>query len=150
MSAAAGKLMETHSKGAEIHRGDISKVKTVELLEEFSLPKGLLPVDEIQELGFNRGTGFVWLKMKKKKEHKFKSIGQTVIYNVEITGFLEKGHFSKLTGVKAKELLLPVVVCDILVGDPSPDMIKFTAPVGLSRSYPLSAFAAEEAANAAK
>ncbi|KAL0321362.1 UNVERIFIED_CONTAM: hypothetical protein Sradi_5397700 [Sesamum radiatum] len=143
-AAAAAKLMEIHSKGAEIHQGDICKVKAEQLLEEFSVPKALVPVEEIQEMGFNRSTGFLWFKMKKKVDHKFKKIGQTVIYNVEITCFLEKGHLSKLTGVKTKELMLPVGISDILVGEPSPDMIKFTTAVGVSRSYPASAFAPEE------
>ncbi|KAK4386480.1 hypothetical protein Sango_2518600 [Sesamum angolense] len=143
-AAAAAKLKEIHSKGADIYHGDICKGKIGELLEEFSVPKGLLPVDEIEELGFNRSSGFLWFKMMKKKEHKFKSIGQTVIYNVEITCFLEKGHLSKLTGVKTKELMLPVGITDILVGEPSPDMIKFTTAVGVSRSYPASAFAPQE------
>ncbi|KAL2252126.1 uncharacterized protein LOC105167294 [Sesamum indicum] len=143
-AAAAAKLMAIHSKEADIHQGDICKVKALQVLEEFSVPKGLLPVEEIQEMGFNRSTGFLWFKMKKKVEHKFKSIGQTVIYNVEITCFLEKGHLSKLTGVKAKELMLPVGITDILVGEPSPDTIKFTTAIGVSRSYPASAFASQD------
>ncbi|KAI3466823.1 hypothetical protein Pfo_023486 [Paulownia fortunei] len=147
---ATAKLIEVHRNGAEIYNGDICKVKNQKLLDEFSVPKGLFALDKIEEFGFNRTTGFLWLRMKKKKEHKFKSIGQTVIYNVEITGFIEKGHLSKLTGVKAKELLVPVVICDLLVGDPSPGMIKFTTPVGLSRSYPLSAFQPEDGENSSK
>ncbi|GFQ01156.1 hypothetical protein PHJA_002259500 [Phtheirospermum japonicum] len=137
---ATAKLIETHKNGAEIYHGDTCKAKALEFLDEITVPKGLLPVDEIEELGINRNTGFIWLKLKKKTDRKFKKIGQTVMFNVEITGFFEKGHMSKVTGVKAKELLVPVVVNDFHVGDPTPDMIKFTTPVGLGRSYPISAF----------
>lgn len=141
---ATAKLIETHRIGAEIYHGDICRAKTLELLKQHSLPRGLLQVDEIEEFGFNRNSGFFWLKTKKKKEHKFKSIGQTVVYNVEITAFAEKGRLSKLTGVKGKELFVPVTIGDIVVGVPSADMIKIISPIGLGRSHPISAFELEE------
>ncbi|KAL8045636.1 hypothetical protein ABFS82_08G129600 [Erythranthe guttata] len=148
---ATAKLIETHTQGAEIcHGSDICKSKIQKVLEEFSFPKGLLPLDDIEEFGFNRNTGFVWMKMKKKKEHKFKSIGQTTIYNAEITCFLEKFHMSKVTGVKAKEMMIPVAVYDILVRAPAADMVKFTSAVGLSRAHPISAFELEDAGSATK
>ncbi|PIN20280.1 hypothetical protein CDL12_07043 [Handroanthus impetiginosus] len=135
---------------AEIVHGAICKDKTVKLLEEFSLPRGLLPVDEIEEFSFNRSTGFIWWKLKSKKEHKFKRIGKTVVYSPEITAFIEKGHLHKITGVKARELFVLAVVCDVLVGKPSADTIKFTNPVGLSRSHPVSAFELEDDENGRK
>ncbi|GER26037.1 hypothetical protein STAS_01655 [Striga asiatica] len=140
---SSGKLIETHKNGAEIHKGDACKAKTLEFIDEIMMPRELMPLDEIEEIGINRNAGFVWLRLKKKIEKKFKKIGSTVIYSVEITAFFEKGHMSKVNGVKAKELLLPVVVNDILVGQPGPNMIKFTTPVGLSRSHPISAFEPE-------
>lgn len=141
---ATAKLIEAHRNGAEIyHGGNICKAKTLELLEQHSLPRGLLQLDEIEEFGYNRDAGFFWLKTTKKKEHTFKTIGQTVIYNVEIAAFIEKGHLSKVTGVKGKELLVPVTISDILVGVPTADMIRFTSPIGLGRSQPLSAFELE-------
>ncbi|KAL6544926.1 hypothetical protein OROMI_023788 [Orobanche minor] len=141
---ATAKLIETHKNGAEIFKGDICKAKTCEFLDEISIPKGLMALDEVEEVGINRSTRFVWWKLKNKKEKKYKKIGQTVIYNVEITGFFEKQHLSNVTGVKSKELLIHVVINDILVGEPAPDMIKFTTPVGLSRSYPVSGFEQED------
>ncbi|KAL3624808.1 hypothetical protein CASFOL_031476 [Castilleja foliolosa] len=137
---ATAKLIETHKNGAEIYHGDMCKAKALEFLDEITVPKGLLPVDEIEEFGINRNSSFMWLKLKKKMDKKFKKIGQTVLYGVEITCFFEKGHMSKVTGVKAKELLVPVAINDIRVGDPEPDMIKFTTPMGLARSHPSSAF----------
>ncbi|XP_051133597.1 uncharacterized protein LOC127253191 [Andrographis paniculata] len=139
-AAATAKLIETHRKGAEIYQGEECKDIILKLLEEFKLPNGLLPRDEIVEIGLNRSTGFLWLKLKKKSEIKFRQIGQTVLYSVEMTGFVEPGHLSKLTGVKGKEMMIAVVISDVLVGFPSPDMIKFTTPVGLSRAHPVSAF----------
>lgn len=147
---AANKLIEEHKNGAEIHHGAICREKTMKLLDEFSIPKGLFSIDKIDEFGFNRATGFMWLKIDKKKEHKFKSLGQTAAYSTEITAFLEKGHMSKLSGVKAKELLVSVTICDVLVGVPSPDMMKCTTPIGLSRIYPIAAFQLEDEGNSSK
>ncbi|CAA0827563.1 Protein of unknown function- DUF538 [Striga hermonthica] len=140
---ASAKLVETHKTGAEIHKGGSCKAKTLEFLDEVMMPKDLLPLDEIEEIGINRSSSFVWLKLKKKTDTKFKKIGSTVIYGLEITASFKKRHMYKLTGVKAKEILLPVVVNDILVGEPEPDMVKFTTPLGISRSYPISAFEPE-------
>jgi hypothetical protein len=47
----------------------------MELPEEVGLPKGLLPIEEVEEYGCVRETSFVWLK---KIEHQFKKIGKVV------------------------------------------------------------------------
>uniref|UniRef100_K3Z303 Uncharacterized protein n=1 Tax=Setaria italica TaxID=4555 RepID=K3Z303_SETIT len=61
-------LIETHRSGAEVVSGDaICRKKSVDLLEELGLPKGLLPMEDIQDFGYNRTTGFMWLVQRKKK-----------------------------------------------------------------------------------
>lgn len=90
----------------EIYLGeDLCKQKFHDLWEELSLPK----VD-IEEMGHHRSSGFVWLKQKKKKkkEHKFKSIGKTIIYDAELTMFIERGRIKKLTGCANKEMFLRI------------------------------------------
>ena len=52
----------------------------MELLEELGLPMGLLPMEDIQEFGYNRDTGFMWLVQGKKVGQTFKKIKQTVSY----------------------------------------------------------------------
>jgi len=89
----ASQAIEIHRAGAVVVTGDAAcRKKSVELLEELGLPRGLLPMEDIQEFGYNRETGFMWLLQGKKKvEHTFKKIKQTVSYAAEVTAFVEKG-----------------------------------------------------------
>uniref|UniRef100_I1Q7M0 Uncharacterized protein n=1 Tax=Oryza glaberrima TaxID=4538 RepID=I1Q7M0_ORYGL len=54
--------IESHRSGAEVVNGDaICRKRSIELLGELGLPKGLLPLEDIEEFGYNRDTGFMWL-----------------------------------------------------------------------------------------
>ncbi|KAG6639331.1 uncharacterized protein LOC122278430 [Carya illinoinensis] len=129
---------------AEIYHGaDLCSQKARELLEGISLPKGLFPVD-IEEMGHDPSSGFVWMKRKSKKEHKFKRINKVVSYDAEVTAFAEKGRLRKLTGVKSKEMLIWVAISDIYLDNASSDKLVFGVPSGLTRTYPASAFELEE------
>ncbi|VVA31103.1 PREDICTED: unknown [Prunus dulcis] len=110
-----------------------------------SLPRALLPLDDVLEFGYNHTSGFVWLKQKKKKEHRFHAIGKMVSYDTEVTGFVEEHRMRRLSGVKTKELLIWVSISDIYV-DPNsnPDKITFANGTGISRSFPVTAFGLEE------
>ncbi|KAJ0014220.1 hypothetical protein Pint_19561 [Pistacia integerrima] len=130
---------------AEMYRGDeICKEKSQELLREVGLPNGLLPLHDIEECGYLRETGFVWLKQKKSITHKFEKIGKLVSYATEVTAVVEPNKIKKLTGVKTKELLLWLTLSDIYIDDPSSAKITFQTPAGLNRSFPVSAFQVEE------
>jgi hypothetical protein len=65
----ASQAIESHRAGAEVVNGGdaICRKKSIELLEELGLPKGFLPLEDIQEFGYNRETGFMWLVQGKKK-----------------------------------------------------------------------------------
>ncbi|KAG1366902.1 hypothetical protein COCNU_13G006920 [Cocos nucifera] len=140
----ASQTIESHREGAEVYRGnDICKKKSVHLLEELGLPKGLLPLVDIEEFGYNRTAGFMWLIQKKKKEHTFKKIKQTVSYATEVTAFMEQHKMKKITGVKTKELLLWLSVVEVYINDPSSEKITFKTGTGLSDSFPVSAFELE-------
>ncbi|KAK6268481.1 hypothetical protein QUC31_012641 [Theobroma cacao] len=115
----------------------------MELLGEFHLPKGLMPLDNLVEVGYNRTTGFVWLKQQKSLEYRFKAIGKTVSYEPEMTAFVEDRRMRRLTGVKSKELLIWVSVSDIFIDKSNPSKITFANSTGLSRSFPVAAFEAE-------
>ncbi|RLN34113.1 uncharacterized protein C2845_PM03G22900 [Panicum miliaceum] len=59
-------------------------------------------MEDIQEFGYNRATGFMWLLQGRKKvEHTFKRVRQTVSYAAEVTAFADKGKLWKITGVTA-------------------------------------------------
>lgn len=134
-----------HRENAEIYNGEaVWKQKSVELLEKINLPKGLLPLDDIVEVGYNETTGFVWLKQKKGKVHRFRAIGRSVSYDGEVTASVEDRRMMPLTGVKSKELLIWVTISDIYIQDPSSGKITFGTPTGISRSFPVSAFDEEE------
>ncbi|KAG8081346.1 hypothetical protein GUJ93_ZPchr0007g3539 [Zizania palustris] len=138
--------IESHRAGAEIAIGDgVCRKKSIELLEEVGLPKGLLPLEDIEEFGYNRDTGFMWLLQRKKKiEHTFKKIKQTVSYAGEVTAFVDKGKLKKITGVKTKELLLWLSVVEVYVAEGSPEKVTFKTGTGLSETFDATAFALGE------
>ncbi|KAG8043401.1 hypothetical protein GUJ93_ZPchr0458g22669 [Zizania palustris] len=144
----ASQAIESHRAGSEVVNGDaICRKKSIELLEELGLPGGLLPLEDVEEFGYNRETGFMWLvqrKKKKKVEHTFKKIKQTVSYAGEVTAFVEKGKLRKITGVKTKELLLWLSVVEVYVAEASPDKVTFKTGTGLSDTFDVAAFELEE------
>ncbi|KAG5232303.1 hypothetical protein OIU85_005146 [Salix viminalis] len=130
---------------AEVYYGDeMGKEKSQELLKEVGLPNGLLPLHDIIECGIVRETGFVWLKQKKSINHKFEKIGRLVCYGTEVTAYVEPKKIKKLTGVKTKELLVWLTLCDISLDDPPTGKMTFKTPSGLFRTFPASAFEVEE------
>ncbi|XP_044445896.1 uncharacterized protein [Triticum aestivum] len=137
----ASQLVESHRAGAEVHKGnDICKKKTVELLEVLGLPKGLFPMDDIEEVGHNCESGFVWILQKKKKEHTFNKLNQTASYDTEVTAFVEKGKMKKITGVKVEEFSL-VKIC---VDESSADKVTIKTDTGLSDTHDAAVFALGE------
>ncbi|XP_022146516.1 uncharacterized protein LOC111015720 [Momordica charantia] len=135
----------THKAEAEIYHGDaFCKQKSQELLDQFFLPRGLLPLNDIIEVGCNRSSGFIWLKQKKKKEHRFAAIGRTVLYDTEVTAFIEDRRLRRLTGVKTKEFILSITVSDIFIDEQNTSRITFGTPSGISKSFPVSAFQLQE------
>ena len=142
---------EIRASASEIYHGDeICQEKSKFLLQEIDMPRGLLPLRDIEECGYVKDTGFVWLKQKKSITHKFEKIGKLVSYATEVTAVVEKNKIKKLTGVKTKELLVWLTLCDIYVDDPPTGKITFKTPAGLSRSFPVSAFEIEGEVKEAK
>ncbi|KAF8668915.1 hypothetical protein HU200_052121 [Digitaria exilis] len=138
----ASQTIETYRAGAEVVRGDAVACKkaAVELLGEIGLPKGLFPLDNMQDFGYNREAGFMWLiQGKKKVEHTFKKIKQTVSYGSEVTAFVEKGKLKKITGVKTKELMLWLSIVEVYVDEAAPGKVTFKTGTGLSDSFDASA-----------
>ncbi|XP_050367543.1 uncharacterized protein LOC126785907 [Argentina anserina] len=143
----ASELIKSYRNEAEIYQGEaVCKQKFNELWEEFCLPKGVLRSD-IEEMGHHRPSGFVWLKQKKKKEHKFKSIDKTIVYGPELTMFVEKGKIKKLTGCDNKEMCFRISVSEICFKDPALEKLSFKTSTGLSGTYLASEFQDEDDEN---
>ncbi|GMP71893.1 hypothetical protein CsSME_00030138 [Camellia sinensis var. sinensis] len=137
-------MIASHRENAEIYTGEsLCKKKSRELLEKISLPKGLLPLDDLIEVGYNESTGFVWLSQKKKKDHTFLRIGRRVSYDTLVTAFVEDRRMRRLTGVKSRELMMWINISEIYINDPASGKITFGTPTGISRSFPVSAFQEE-------
>lgn len=135
---------EIKAKSEMYHGDELCQEKSKLLLKEISLPNGLLPLKDMEECGYHRESGFVWLKQKKSSTHKFEKIGKLVSYAPEVTAHVENGKIKKLTGVKVKELLVWITLSDIYVDDPPTGKITFKTPAGLFRTFPVSAFEIEE------
>ena len=87
----------------------------------------------------------MWLLQGKKKvEHTFKKIKQTVSYASEVTAFVEKGKLMKIMGVKTKELMLWLSVVEVYVPEASPDKVTFKTGTGLSDTFDAAVFALGE------
>ncbi|THU64881.1 hypothetical protein C4D60_Mb01t31150 [Musa balbisiana] len=142
----AMQMIENYKAGAEVYHGDhaLCKKKSMQLLQEMGLPKGLLPLEDVEEFGYHRASGFMWIVQKKKIEHTFKKIKQHVSYATEVTAFVEQRKMKKIIGVKTKELLLWLSVVEVFIDDPSSDKITFKTGTGLSDSFPVSAFDLEK------
>ncbi|XP_058101097.1 uncharacterized protein LOC131245562 [Magnolia sinica] len=137
--------IEKYRQAAEIYQGSAPcKKKSIELLEEMSLPKGILPLDDMIEIGHNRSAGFIWIRQKKKYEHVFRKIGRKVLYEAEITGFIQNRRMWKITGVKTKELLIWVSASEMYIEESAPEKLMVKGPAGLRMNFPVSAFELEE------
>ncbi|KAJ0017747.1 hypothetical protein Pint_09975 [Pistacia integerrima] len=142
---ATQQLVADNKQGAEVHHGAaLCKQKCHELLAEFNLPKGLLPLDNLTEMGYNRATGFMWVKQNQRYEHKFKAINRTVSYDTEVSAYIENRRMRKVTGVKVKELLMWVRLVEMYIDDPNSSKVTFSSAAGLSKTFPISAFELEE------
>lgn len=141
-----GLVTEEVRAKAEMYTGDeICREKTKCFLKEISMPNGLLPLKDIEEVGYDRESGVVWLKQKKSITHKFAEIDKLVSYGTEVTAVVETGKIKKLTGVKAKELLIWITINEIYTEDPpTTGKITFKTPTTLSRTFPVSAFTVPE------
>ncbi|CAM0901675.1 unnamed protein product [Alopecurus aequalis] len=138
----ASQAIEANREGAEVYHGSaLCAEKAVELLRETNMPLGLLPLADIEEVGYNRATGFVWLRQKKALTHTFKQIGRQVSYAAEVTAFVEDRKMKRVTGVKSKEMLIWITLCDMYIHKDDCSKITFKTPTGLGRTFPVSAFA---------
>jgi hypothetical protein len=146
MSSTATVVAANEKKqGAEVVLGhEASLPRAIAMLRDQGLPDGLLPLHNIEEVGFVSRTGFFWVKQKKASEHFFKLIKTKVSYALEVNGYIEKNKLRKLQGVKAKELLLWIAITEIYGDDSHPGQTFFKSSAGIGRWHPTEAFFLEQ------
>ncbi|KAJ8768476.1 hypothetical protein K2173_021629 [Erythroxylum novogranatense] len=131
--------------GAEIAYGEEDCYRqSIELLEELGFPKGVLPLKDLQECGRVRQTGFVWMKLKAPYEHFFVATNTRVCYAKEVTAYVDKFRMKKMSGIKSKQMFLWVPISEMSIEDPTSNKIMFKTPMGIGKSFPLTAFMTDE------
>ncbi|OIT04037.1 PREDICTED: uncharacterized protein LOC109225115 [Nicotiana attenuata] len=147
MASDLQKSHENEREGAEITYGaEDCYRKITELLQNLGFPNGVLPLKELEEFGYVRKTGFAWMKQKAPYEHYFSSMKLLVSYATEVTAYveLEKRKLKKINGVKGKKLLIWVPTVEMSIEDPASKQIYFKIPIGIGKSFPITAFMTEE------
>ncbi|XP_060178513.1 uncharacterized protein LOC132608786 [Lycium barbarum] len=145
MASDMQKSIEEEREGAEIAYGaEECYRRIVKLLQDLGFPKGVLPLKDLEEFGYVCKTGFAWMKQKAPYEHYFTTTKMLVSYGTEVTAYVEKGRMKKITGVKGKELIFWVPAVEMSIQDPDRKKIYFKAPVGIGKSYPVTAFMTDE------
>nr|ABK26749.1 unknown [Picea sitchensis] len=141
----SSQLVKTDAKaGAEVYHGsEICRQKALEFFCEVGLPRGLLPLEGVEECGFVRETGFVWVKRKKKYEYLYKTTGSLSSYAPEISGYVEKGKMKKITGVKAKDFHIWFALTEMRIDDPASGMIYIKTSMGAGKNVPIKSFEEE-------
>ncbi|KAF9620902.1 hypothetical protein IFM89_015299 [Coptis chinensis] len=133
---------------AEVYYGaEICGEKGKLLLEEMGLPNGILPLDNIEECGYAKDTGFFWFKRKERKEFYWQNAGKLVCYDPEVTGYVEKSKIKKMKGIKSKELSIWISISEVSVKNPPTAKVTFKGTAGLFMTYPLSYFVIQEEKN---
>lgn len=139
---ASKKSQESQRAGAEIVYGaEECYNHSLMLLRELGFPRGVLPLKDLEECGLVRETGFVWMKQKAPYEHFFVGTNTLVRYDAEVTAYVEKGKMKKMSGVKSKQLLLWVPIVEMSLEE---EKIYFKTPMGIGRSFPITAFMDDE------
>ncbi|CDP12223.1 unnamed protein product [Coffea canephora] len=132
-------------EGAEVVYGaEACYQHSIQLLEELGFPKGVLPLQNLEECGRVRATGFVWMKQKKPYQHFFTGSNTLVSYATEVTAYVEKFKMKKMTGVKSKQLLLWIPIAEMSIDDPDHKKIYFNTPLGIGKFFPITAFMTQE------
>ncbi|KAM7260311.1 hypothetical protein ACFE04_016052 [Oxalis oulophora] len=138
---SAQQLIAYNKEGASIFYEDaICRQKITELLVKSCLPNGLLPVKDVTEFGYNEATSFLWVRQKSKIDHKFSAINKTATFDQELSAFVEEHRMKKITGVKAKELMISITITEFSVDENNPDKLNFITSAGVKKIYPFSAF----------
>ncbi|RLN16854.1 uncharacterized protein C2845_PM02G09400 [Panicum miliaceum] len=149
-TAAAGGRRDQR-EGAEVITGaEACFAHSKEMLRALGFPGGVMPLRGLEECGWVRETGFVWMRQKAPYEHYFRGTGTRVRYDAEVTAYVEDGRMKRMTGVRSKQVMLWVPIVEMSLDGEKRDRIYFKSNVGIGRSFPAAAFADEEKEDAGK
>jgi hypothetical protein len=84
------------------------------------------------------------MKQKAPYEHFFVGSNTKVSYATEVTAYVEKFKMKKMTGIKSKQMFLWVPLSEMSIENPSRKKILFKTPMGIGKSFPVSAFMTDE------
>jgi hypothetical protein len=113
-----------------------------DLLEAMGLPGGLLPLEDVLDCGFDKASGSIWIRQRRKSQHFFSRIGRMVSFDTEIRACIAHRRLHSVSGVRARELLLWAPISDVSAhGD---DKVQFRSYGGLTRTFPSHAFSRGE------
>lgn len=84
------------------------------------------------------------MKQKAPYEHFFEGTNTRVSYAVEVTAYVDKFKMKKMSGIKSKQMLLWVPITEMSIEDPKGNKILFKTPMGIGKSFPLTAFMTQE------
>jgi hypothetical protein len=144
-AAAGGAAANKQREGAEVITGaEACFAHSKEMLKALGFPGGVMPLRGLEECGWVKATGFVWMRQKAPYEHYFRGTGTRVRYDAEVTAYVEDGRMKRMTGVRSKQVLLWVPIVEMSLDGEKRDKIYFKSNVGIGRSFPASAFADEE------
>lgn len=87
------------------------------------------------------------MKQKAPYEHFFANAGTRVSYAAEVTAYVEKSRMKRMTGIKSRQMFLWVPITEMIVGEPAAGKITFRTPMGIGKSFPVTAFMADEERN---
>ncbi|KAK9741793.1 hypothetical protein RND81_03G128800 [Saponaria officinalis] len=145
---ASGSVVEVKDEraGAEmVYGAEACAKQSKELLEELGFPTGVMPLKELVECGRVRETGFVWMKQKAPSQHYFEGTKSLVSYAIEVTCYVDKGRMKKMKGVKSKQLMMWISITEMSVDQPCSGKIHFSTGLGITKSFPVSAFLTSDA-----
>jgi hypothetical protein len=144
-TAAAGGNNNKQREGAEVITGaEACFAHSKEMLKSLGFPGGVMPLRGLEECGWVRETGFVWMRQKAPYEHYFRGTGTRVRYDAEVTAYVEDGRMKRMTGVRSKQVMLWVPIVEMSLDGEKRDKIYFKSNVGIGRSFPASAFPDED------
>uniref|UniRef100_A0A2P2P548 Uncharacterized protein LOC107430061 n=1 Tax=Rhizophora mucronata TaxID=61149 RepID=A0A2P2P548_RHIMU len=84
------------------------------------------------------------MKLKAPYEHFFTETNTRVSYALEVTSYIEKLKMKKITGIKSKQMFLWVPLTEMIIEDPASNKILFRTPMGIGKSFPITAFMSDE------
>ncbi|KAL6137238.1 hypothetical protein ACLB2K_062530 [Fragaria x ananassa] len=84
------------------------------------------------------------MKQKAPYEHYFVGSNTRASYETEVTAYVEKGRMKKMTGIKSKLVFPWVPIIEMIMEEPSTKKITFKTPMGIGRSFQITAFMTEE------